>query len=177
MLLNKACQQEKNKHEKRIVVDDFKTKISLVFKRYCYNRTNVTPDDDFNIGADLKTFFMANRLCITSTSFDYPNENRYTWYRCKTMTKAVKSGLYHRNDNLRTKTNEINENTNRRQVDPIQTSFIRQLQDINNTELNTTLPDKEELRSVNHQKMVNRQKMYFWPMLNTQRSAKNLPFR
>ena len=93
------------------------------------------------------------------------------------MTKAVKTGLHHRNDNWRTKTDEINENTNRRQVDPIQTSFIRQLQDINNTELNTTLPDKEELRSVNHQKMVNRQKMYFWPMLNTQRSAKNLPFR
>lgn len=64
------------------------------------------------------------------------------------MTKAVKTGLHHRNDNLRTKTDEINENTNRRQVDPIQTSFIRQLQDINNTKLNTTLPDKEELRSV-----------------------------
>ena len=36
-------------------------------------------------------------------------------------------------------------------IDPIELkdapNFIRQLQDINNTELNTTLPGKEELRS------------------------------
>ena len=110
---------------------------------------NIIPDDDCdNNDTRLKESCMSNQMCIAQTYFDYPNENRYTWYRCKTMTKAVKSGLHHRNDNLRTKTDEINENTNRRQVDPIQTSFIRQLQDINNTKLNTTLPDKEELRSV-----------------------------
>ena len=78
MLLNKAC-QKLEKNEKFIVVGDFTTKASLAFKNYCYEGTDVIPEDNCNNGTHLKTFCMGNRLCIISIKFDYPNEKRYTW--------------------------------------------------------------------------------------------------
>lgn len=82
------------KHEKFIVVGDFNVKTSLAFQKFGYDRTNVIPDDDCNSnGTHLKKFCMSNRLPITSTFFDYPNENRYRWYSCDIKTKKVNDYL------------------------------------------------------------------------------------
>ena len=82
MLINKACQKQE-KHEKLIVIGDFNTKTSLAFKKCCYDRTNVVPDDDCNNSdTRLKTPCTSNRLYIASKYLDYPNENIYTWYNC-----------------------------------------------------------------------------------------------
>ena len=56
------------------------------------------------------------------------------------------------------------------------TSFIRQLQDINNTEINTTPPDKEELRP-SVKPLRNGKPANDLPLLNTQHSVKSLPMR
>ena len=88
-MLKKSCRKSE-KHEKLIVAGDFNTKISPALKKCCYDRTNVIFDDDCNKnGTRLKTFCMSNRLCIASTYFAYPNENRYTWYSCDKRTKKV----------------------------------------------------------------------------------------
>ena len=88
-LLQKAC-IKKEKHEKLIIVGDFNAKTALALKKCCYDGSNVTLDDDCNDnGTRLKAFCMRNSLCIASTYFDYPNENRYTWYSCDKSTKKV----------------------------------------------------------------------------------------
>ena len=37
----------------------------------------------------MKQFCIRNSLCMSSTYFDYPPENRYTWYSCDGRTKRV----------------------------------------------------------------------------------------
>ena len=87
--LKKAC-QKRQKHEKLIVAGDFNARTSLAFKKCCYDGASVMPDDDCNEnGSRLKTFCMSERLCIASTYFDHPKENRYTWYSCDMRTKRI----------------------------------------------------------------------------------------
>lgn len=70
-------------------------RINGTFKKGCYERTNVFPDDDYNNNCThLKTFHMSNRLPIASTYFQYPNENRYTWCSCNQKTKKVNEYVF-----------------------------------------------------------------------------------
>ena len=88
-LLKKACIKNE-KHQKLIVAGDFNAKTSLAMKKCFYDGTNVVQDDDCNAnGTRLKDFCRNNKLCISSTYFDYPNEMRYTWYSCDGRTKRV----------------------------------------------------------------------------------------
>ena len=77
--LQKACRKNE-KHEKLVVVGDFNAKTSLAYKQCFYDGSNNIIDEDCNNnGKRMKEFCMRNRLCISSTYFDYPLENRYTW--------------------------------------------------------------------------------------------------
>ena len=88
-LLLKAC-HKKEKHEKIIIAGDFNAKTSLAFQKCCYDGTILFSDTDCNDnGNRLKEFCMRNQLCIASTYFDYPIENRYTWYSCDKRTKKI----------------------------------------------------------------------------------------
>ena len=88
-LLKTACMKSE-KHEKLIVAGDFNAKTSLALLKCCYDGTNTVFDNDCNDnGTRLKAFCISNRLCIASTYFHYPNENRYTWYSCDKITKKV----------------------------------------------------------------------------------------
>ena len=86
-LLQKSCQKTE-KHEKLVIAGDLNAKTSLALKKCCYDGSNIIFDEECNDnGERLKTFCMRNKLCISSSFFDYPDENRYTWYSCDKKTK------------------------------------------------------------------------------------------
>ena len=88
-LLKKACQQN-DKCQKLIVAGDFNAKTDLALKKCCYDGKIIVQDENCNTnGTRMKDFCRHNKLCITSTFFDYPLENRYTWYSIDGKTKRV----------------------------------------------------------------------------------------
>ena len=69
---------------------DFNAKTMVALTKCNYDSTTLLLDGDCNDnGSRLKNFCRSNRLCIASTYFDYPMENRYTWYSCDGVTKKV----------------------------------------------------------------------------------------
>ena len=88
-LLRKAC-QKKEKRQKLIVAGDFNAKTDLALKKCCYVGQIIVQDENCNTnGTRMKDFCRHNKLCITSTFFNYPLENRYTWYSIDGKTKRV----------------------------------------------------------------------------------------
>ena len=88
-LLRKAC-QKKEKRQKLIVAGDFNAKTDLALKKCCYDGQIIVQDENCNTnGTRMKDFCRHNKLCITSTFFNYPLENRYTWYSIDGKTKRV----------------------------------------------------------------------------------------
>ena len=87
--LRKACKTNE-KHQKLIVAGDFNAKTKVALSKCDYDSTTTMFDDDCNDnGIRLKNFCRANKLGIASTYFEYPLENRYTWYSCDKVTKRV----------------------------------------------------------------------------------------
>ena len=87
--INEVC-HKREKHQKVIVVGDFNAKTSIAYKKCNYDGNIIVPDDDFNDnGSRLKSFCRRNSLCIASTFFEHPPEDRYTWYSCDKRTKKI----------------------------------------------------------------------------------------
>ena len=87
--LQKVCQKTE-KHQKIIVAGDFNANTSLAYQKCHYNGRNVIEDDECNEnGRRLKSLCRSKHLCISSTYFEYPEENRYTWYSPDNRTKKV----------------------------------------------------------------------------------------
>ena len=78
--MRKACVKKK-KNQKLIVAGDFNAKTELAMKKCLYDETSIIYDKDSNgNGTRLKNFCRQHKLCISSTFFDHPPENRFTWY-------------------------------------------------------------------------------------------------
>ena len=87
--LKKACVKNE-KHQKLLVVGDFNAKTAAALQKCDYDGTQIIQDDVCNgNGARMKNFCRNYRMCIASSFFDYPSENRYTWYSCDNRTKRV----------------------------------------------------------------------------------------
>ena len=87
--LHKACRKNE-KHQKLIVAGDFNAKTNAALSKCNYYGASIILNDDCNEnGGRLKHFCRAKNLGIASSFFEYPLENRYTWYSCDRVTKRV----------------------------------------------------------------------------------------
>ena len=87
--LKKACVKSE-KHQKLLVVGDFNATTSIARYKSCYDGRIVLQDTDFNDnGSRLKTFCRSQKLCISSTFFEYSMIHRSTWYSNDKKTKKV----------------------------------------------------------------------------------------
>ena len=85
--INKMC-EKKEKHQKLIVVGDFNATTALALQKSEYDGSQILSDEICNDnGGRLKGLCRNKRLCISSTFFEYPIENRWTWYSCDKHTK------------------------------------------------------------------------------------------
>ena len=88
-LLKKAC-VNKDKNRKLIVAGDFNAKTDIALRKCDYDGQIIIPDENCNAnGTRMKDFCRNNKLCITSSFFDYPLINRYTWYSTDGITMRV----------------------------------------------------------------------------------------
>ena len=87
--LSKASKVQQ-KHQKLLVIGDFNATTSLAYKNCCFDGSNFMPDNDCNNnGSRLKAFCRSKNLSISSTYFNYPSQQRYTWYSPDGITKKV----------------------------------------------------------------------------------------
>ena len=81
-IVRKAC-KIREKHQKIIVMGDFNAKTALAYRKFNFDGTQLAQDDECNDnGYRLKNFCRDFKLGIAATYFDYPAENRFTWYSC-----------------------------------------------------------------------------------------------
>ena len=86
----KAACVTKQKHQKLIVVGDLNAKTHVATYKSCYDGTNIPDDPDCNDnGRRLKSFCRSKKLSMSSTFFDLPMINRYTWYSNDKKTKRI----------------------------------------------------------------------------------------
>ena len=86
--LQKAC--TKDKTHKLIVGGDFNAISSVVLKQTFFNGKNFIDDPQCNDnGNRIKSFCRSKSLCMLQTYFDYPLEERFTWYSNDGITKRV----------------------------------------------------------------------------------------
>ena len=78
--LNAACVKTQ-KHQKLITVGDFNATTSIANYMSYYDGIKILEDPECNDnGSRLKSFCKSQKLCMSSTFFDNPMINRYTWY-------------------------------------------------------------------------------------------------
>ena len=88
-ILRKAS-VKREKHQKILVVGDFNAKTSIAYRKCDFDGLKLVNDADCNgNGYRLKKFCRNFKLGIASTFFDYPMENRWTWYSCDQKTKRI----------------------------------------------------------------------------------------
>ena len=69
---------------------DFNAKTALAYRKCNFDGTQLAQDDECNDnGYRLKNFCRDFKLGIAATYFDYPAENRITWYSCDKKTKRI----------------------------------------------------------------------------------------
>ena len=86
-MLRKSCIKTE-KHQKLILAGDFNATTSTALLQCNYNGSQIVSDEICNDnGSRLKSFCRNNKLCMSSTYFDHPEENRYTWYSPDQRTK------------------------------------------------------------------------------------------
>ena len=84
--LSKAC-NIKERNRKLLVLGDLNATTSLAYRKSCFDGVKVLPDDNFNEnGSKLKSFCRKMKLGMASTFFDYPMNERVTWYSCDKKT-------------------------------------------------------------------------------------------
>ena len=87
--LRKAC-QTKVKHQKLFLAGDLNATTTVSLKNCEYNGTALVVDDLCNDnGMRLKSFCRSMKLCMSQTYFDYPVEDRVTWYSGDGKTRKV----------------------------------------------------------------------------------------
>ena len=86
--LRKACEREKNK--KIIITGDFNatTSVSLSQSYFDGNQVIIDPICNDN-GSRIKSLYRSSKLCMMQTYFDYPLNERYTWYSGDKETNKV----------------------------------------------------------------------------------------
>ena len=86
-MLRKSCIKTE-KHQKLILAGDFNATTSTALLQCSYNGSQIVSDEICNDnGSRLKSFCRSNKLCMSSTYFNHPEENRYTWYSPDQRTK------------------------------------------------------------------------------------------
>ena len=87
--LRKAC-QVKVKHQKLFLAGDLNATTTVSLKHCEYDGNVLVVDDLCNDnGTRLKSFCRSMKLCMSQTYFDYPVEDRMTWYSGDGRTKKV----------------------------------------------------------------------------------------
>ena len=87
--LKKACTKQ-YKHQKLIVHGDFNATTSLSLQQCHFDGKKIIEDPISNEnGQRLKSFCREKELCMSQTYFDYPINERYTWYSGDKKTKKV----------------------------------------------------------------------------------------
>ena len=80
--IKKAC-CKRNKHQKLILTGDFNATTSVSLQKSNFDGSQIITDEICNDnGTRIKSFCRDNSLCMASTFFEHPLENRYTWYSC-----------------------------------------------------------------------------------------------
>ena len=88
-MIKNAC-AKKSKHQKLIVAGDFNATTEVSLKHCCFDGKQILVDPICNDnGTRIKGFCREQRLAMTQTYFDYPLEERYTWYSENKTTKKV----------------------------------------------------------------------------------------
>ena len=73
-----------------LVMGDFNAKTSLAYRKSEFNGEKIQIDDECNDnGRRMKDFCRDLKLGIAATFFDYPAENRETWYSCDGKTRKI----------------------------------------------------------------------------------------
>ena len=86
----KAACATKQKHQKLIVVGDLNAKTHVATYKSCYDSTSIQDDPDCNDnGRRPKSFCRSEKLSMSSTFFNLPMVNRYTWYSNDKKTKRI----------------------------------------------------------------------------------------
>ena len=85
--IRKLCEKTE-KHQKLIVIGDFNATTAIALQKSEYDGSQILSDEICNDnGGRLKALCRNKKLCIASTFFEYPIENRWTWYSCDKHTK------------------------------------------------------------------------------------------
>ena len=88
-LLTKSSIKDQ-KHQKVIVTGDFNAETGLAKYKSCYDGESLIQDNECNDnGCRLKSFYKSQKLCISSSFFDYTMIDRYTWYSNDKKTKKI----------------------------------------------------------------------------------------
>ena len=88
-LLRKASKKNQ-KHQKVIVAGDFNAETELATYKSCYDGDVLVHDNECNDnGSRVKSFSRSLKLCISSSFFDYPLIDRYTWYSNDKKTMKI----------------------------------------------------------------------------------------
>ena len=88
-LLTKSSIKDQ-KHQKVIVTGDFNAETGLAKYKSCYDGESLIQDNECNDnGCRLKSFCKSQKLCISSSFFDYTMIDRYTWYSNDKKTNKI----------------------------------------------------------------------------------------
>ena len=88
-MLRKACKKQ-YQHQKLIVNGDFNATTSVSLKQCYFDGKKIVDDTLCNDnGCRIKSICRELELCMTQTFFEYPIEERYTWYSGDKRTKKV----------------------------------------------------------------------------------------
>ena len=88
-LLSKACKQTSKNH-KLIISGDFNAETAVSQSMSFFHYASIIEDSSCNDnGERLKTFCRSQRLHMIQTNFDYPIEDRYTWYSNDHKTRKI----------------------------------------------------------------------------------------
>lgn len=88
-ILRKAS-VKREKHQKIIIMGDFNAKTSIAYRKCNFDGVELVQDENCNDnGYRMKNFCRNFKLGIASTFFEYPIENRLTWYSCDKKTKRI----------------------------------------------------------------------------------------
>ena len=88
-LLTKSSIKDQ-KHQQVIVTGDFNAETGLAKYKSCYDGESLIQDNECNDnGCRLKSFCKSQKLCISSSFFDYTMIDRYTWYSNDKKTKKI----------------------------------------------------------------------------------------
>ena len=78
------------RHQKIIVIGDFNAQTKPAKYKSCYDGESLIQDNECNDnGCPLNWFCKSQKMCISSSYFDHPMIDRYTWYSNDKKTKKM----------------------------------------------------------------------------------------